>query len=222
MSQDTHNSNEISLALQSVEEGEQHDGIRDVRLNTDRGTIHTRLQLADGETAILWVFGAGGGFGGPAGGLYTRLGRQLVSENVTSMELNYRHPGDLVECILDCLAGIALLEHLGSERIIAVGHSFGGAVVINVGLMSDAVSAVAALSSQSHGAEAVEDLAPKPLFLAHGEEDEILPDACSRSLFRQAGEPKELHLYPGCHHGLDACREELDRDLLAWLRRVAA
>jgi hypothetical protein len=27
-------------------------------------------------------------------------------------------------------------------------------------------------------------------------------------------------LYAGCRHGLDECRDALDRDLLAWLTRV--
>jgi hypothetical protein len=29
-----------------------------------------------------------------------------------------------------------------------------------------------------------------------------------------------LILYPGCGHAFDECREELDRDLLRWLRQV--
>jgi hypothetical protein len=35
-----------------------------------------------------------------------------------------------------------------------------------------------------------------------------------------AMEPKELVLYQGCRHGLDDCREELDRDLTEWLRKA--
>jgi hypothetical protein len=31
-----------------------------------------------------------------------------------------------------------------------------------------------------------------------------------------------MKLYPGCGHGLDACRDALDRDLEAWLRRTLA
>lgn len=54
----------------------------------------------------------------------------------------------------------------------------------------------------------------------HGEADEILPSRCSIDLYTRARQPKELILYPGCLHGLDQCRDELDRDLAAWLRRV--
>jgi alpha-beta hydrolase superfamily lysophospholipase len=105
--------------------------------------------------------------------------------------------------------------------VVLVGHSFGGAVVITAGAASEAVIAVAALSSQLAGASAAADLAPRPLLVAHGTADEILPDRCSRDIFERAREPKRLILYAGCRHGLDQCRDDLDRDLTGWLREVA-
>ena len=39
---------------------------------TNAGEIVGRLHSAEtGNAAVLWVFGSGGGLGGPAGGLYT-------------------------------------------------------------------------------------------------------------------------------------------------------
>jgi fermentation-respiration switch protein FrsA (DUF1100 family) len=93
-------------------------------------------------------------------------------------------------------------------------------VVITAGTASGAVVAVAALSSQLAGTAGVAALAPRPLLVAHGTDDEVLPDRCSRDIHERAGEPKRLVLYPGCRHGLDACRDALDRDLEAWLRAV--
>jgi len=58
-----------------------------------------------------------------------------------------------------------------------VGHSFGGAVVIRVGVASPAVATVAALSSQSYGTEDVASLAPRPLFLATNSSLHIEPHA---------------------------------------------
>jgi fermentation-respiration switch protein FrsA (DUF1100 family) len=58
------------------------------------------------------------------------------------------------------------------------------------------------------------------LLLAHGEDDEVLPASCSVRMFKAAGDPKQLILYPGCLHGLDQRRDELDRDLSNWLLRV--
>jgi len=211
-----------AITLQDVIHLPESETSERLQLVTSEGALPCRYHPAEGEHAILWVFGAGGGLGGPAGGLYTRLGRQFRESGTASLELDYRHPGDLEGCILDVLIGLAYLESLGKSRIVLVGHSFGGAVVINAGVTSDAVIAVAALSSQTAGTHAIGKLSPKPVIFIHGEKDEILPPACSRDLHAHAGEPKELILYPGCFHGLDQCQEALDRDLSRWLRDVLA
>jgi alpha-beta hydrolase superfamily lysophospholipase len=122
--------------------------------------------------------------------------------------------------VLDTLLGVSYLGTRGRTRVALVGHSFGGAVVISAGAVSDQVVAVAPLSSQTYGTELVDQVSPRPLLLLHGADDEILPDACSRDIYQRAREPKQIKIYPGCRHGLDACRDEVDRDLLAWLRTV--
>jgi fermentation-respiration switch protein FrsA (DUF1100 family) len=211
-----------AIALQDVIHLPESETSERLQLVTSEGALPCRYHLAEVEHAILWVFGAGGGLGGPEGGLYTRLGRQFRESGTASLKLDYRLPGDLEGCILDVLIGLAYLESLGKSRIVLVGHSFGGAVVINAGVISDAVIAVAALSSQTAGTHAIGKLSPKPVIFIHGEKDEILPPACSRDLHAHAGEPKELILYPGCFHGLDQCQEALDRDLSRWLRNIVA
>jgi hypothetical protein len=211
------------MTLHEVAREAAPDGTETVMLSTSRGAVACRLHAAEhGDAGVVWVFGAGGGLGGPAGGLYARLGRQLLADGITSLEVAYRRPGDLAECVLDALVGVAYLGTLGRTRVVLVGHSFGGAVVITAGAMSDRVIGVAALSSQTAGTSAVASLAPRPIFVAHGTADEILPHACSRDIHTRALEPRRLVLYPGCRHGLDQCREELDRDLSAWLREVVA
>jgi len=92
--------------------------------------------------------------------------------------------------------------------------------VINAAIYSPHVIAVAALSSQNLGVRNVAQVSPRPILFAHGEDDEVLPSRCSVTLFAQASERKTLKLYPGCRHGLDDCREQLDRDLQEWLRYV--
>ena len=214
-------SNPLSIELRHVERYDEVEHVEHLRLCTDRGAIECRLhRSAAGDAAILWVFGAGGGLGGPAGGLYPRLAEQLRPSEVTSLRPDYRHPGSLKECVQDVLLGVGYLAGEGKNRVVLVGHSFGGAVVIAAGASSDRVVAVAALSSQTGGTEAVSALSPKPLLLIHGTADEVLPAACSRDLYERAKEPKELILYEGCRHGLDQCREELDRDLRKWLEGV--
>jgi alpha/beta superfamily hydrolase len=211
----------LNLALRSVERQDEAPGQQRLRLVTEAGAIDCRLQAAEtGDAAVLWVFGAGGGLGGPAGGVYTRLGQRLRPRGITSLELAYRHPGRLQDCVQDVLLGLDWLGSEGRRRVVLVGHSFGGAVVITAGAATEVVIAVAALSSQTRGTEAVAELAPRPLLVAHGTADEVLPDSCAKDIHRRAREPKDLILYPGCRHGLDQCREALDRDLLGWLERV--
>ena len=209
------------LSLLDVRHIPDSEGPEQVELVTDRGVILCRLHDgAPGDVAVLWVFGAGGGFHGPAGGLYDRLGAALGPAGITSLQVAYRQPADLLDCVLDTLVGVGYLAERGRTRVVLVGHSFGGAVVITAGAASDTVIAVAALSSQTAGTGSAARLSPRPLLLAHGVADEVLPYQCSRDIFARAAEPKRLILYPDCRHGLDSCRDALDADLTAWIREV--
>src|SRR5436305_14542486 len=64
-----------------VDERASVDGAENLELVTDAGSIRCRLHAApEGNAGIVWVFGAGGGWGGPAGGIYERLARVLQPE----------------------------------------------------------------------------------------------------------------------------------------------
>jgi hypothetical protein len=207
-----------SLELTEVTEQGTEEGAEKLLLQTSAGDITARLHRANqAKGAVVWVGGAGGGLGGPAGGLYPRLSRQLAEQQIASLRLHYRHPNELLACVMDTLLGVAYLKFLTLERVVLVGHSFGGAVAISAGAMSEEVVGVAALSSQSYGTDLAADLSPKPLLLMHGTADEILPHGCSLDIYRRAREPKEILLYEGCRHGLDQCQEQLDRDLSNWI-----
>ncbi|RPI31957.1 MAG: alpha/beta hydrolase [Chloroflexota bacterium] len=212
---------EYRLELQKVIAGPVIDGVQEMTLVTDSGPIHCRFHPTKPcNQAILWVGGAGGGLDGPAGGLYARLAERMASKGIASLRLDYRRPNQLLECTLDTLIGIAYLESVGCESIVLVGHSFGGAVVISAAVNSDSVVGVTALSSQTYGTNQVSEMGYRSLLLIHGGNDRVLPDICSREIYQRAGQPKKLIIYPGCGHGLDECREELDRDLSSWLGQV--
>lgn len=211
----------LLLELRSAERTPFEEGVDQVVIQTDKGNIFCLLHPVEPfYYGVVWVGGASGGLEGPAGGLYPRLSRQLASEGVASLRLDYRHPNQLLDCILDTLAGIIYLEEIGCQKVALVGHSFGGAVVISAGVASEAVVGVAAISSQSFGTDLARELSPRALLLLHGSADEVLPDTCSREIFQRAGEPRHMILYPGCGHGLDECREQVEEDLLRWLRSL--
>jgi dienelactone hydrolase len=192
-------------------------------LETSEGDVRCRYHEAtSGEIAVLWLFGAAGGFNGPAGGAYTRLAERLAPRRIASLEVAYRRPGQFIESVLDVLVGIAYLESIGRTSVVLVGHSFGGAVAIAAGASSGNVIGVAALSSQTAGAASIYKLTPRPVLLIHGNADEILPARLSSDLYDHAKEPKQIILYEGAGHGLNECRAELDHDLFAWILAASA
>jgi dienelactone hydrolase len=211
---------ELNLERLSVVGEDDEEGARAFEMHTDAGIIHARYHEAPfSDAAVVWMFGSGGGLGGPAGGMYTRLAKQLVEHGIGSLRVDYREPGDLVSSVLDILVSVHVLGTLGTTRVVLVGHSFGGAVAICAGAAIPGIVGVAALSSQSANTDSVMDLAGKPLLLMHGTRDEVLPHTCSEQIFRIAAEPKEIRFYD-CKHGLDECRDQIDADLTGWIRRT--
>jgi fermentation-respiration switch protein FrsA (DUF1100 family) len=53
------------------------------------------------------------------------------------------------------------------------------------------------MSSQSYRADLAPVVAPRPMLLIHGSDDDVLPAMCSRQIFELAREPKELRLFEG-------------------------
>ena len=190
-------------------------------LDSERGPIHCADHAVDGVMgAVLMVGGSDGGLDGPAGALYPDLAADLVARGMAALRVDFRihrFPGPVDEGVHDVLAGVDFLAQQGAARVALVGHSFGGAVVIEAGVRSPLVAAVATLATQTAGAQRVAELAPRPLLLVHGLADRRLPADCSRQLYRLAGEPKRLELLEDARHSLRQRREELRALLLGWL-----
>ena len=213
--------NDPSLQIQGVECWYPSEKIRGlgILIRTARGSTEAILHQngnAPTQKGIVWVCGARGGFDGPADAVYQTLAEEM-KEDITSLRVNYRSPSDLHESVLDTLVGVAYLKTMGCSKIVLVGHSFGGAVVISAAPFSDLVKAVVALSSQTAGATSVAAISPRPLLLVHGEDDTRLPPRCTEMIYEWAQDPKEKIIYPGAGHGLRECKDEIHDLLLGWI-----
>lgn len=195
-----------------------------VRLQGTRGDIPCLFHPPRGElagTAVLYVPGARGGFGGPANGLYADVADTLAAQGIAGLRLNYRRPANLDESTLDALLAVWHLAGQGYERVAVVGHSFGGAVAISVSRYSTHVRAVVAMSSQSFGAEDVVLLTPRPILLIHGDRDGVIPPDTAQTIYDWAFEPKRLVMMAGADHGLREVRDDVRALLLDWLPQAA-
>jgi pimeloyl-ACP methyl ester carboxylesterase len=73
---------------------------------------------------------------------------EAYKKEINSLRVRFLYPTNLYESVLDVIEGIHLLEQQGIESVGLVGHSFGGAVVIQAGTASsDRVRTVVTLST---------------------------------------------------------------------------
>jgi cephalosporin-C deacetylase-like acetyl esterase len=201
-----------------------NDGYTPIRLVTSRGGggVDCRYYYTAGASnAVIWVGGVGGGWDTPARGLYSHLCQKFIIKDINSLRVCFRYPTDLYESVLDVIEGIHFLEQQGIESIGLVGHSFGGAVVIQAAAAdasSDTVRTVVTLSTQSYGAEGVSRLKQcRSILLIHGTDDKVLPPYCSSYVYNLANDPKEIIFYKGATHGLDEAAEQVHQMVDDWL-----
>lgn len=196
-----------------------------VKLDTQRGEIVCRYYSSNthnpASVAVVYVTGVGGGWGTPAIGLYPRLCCSLARIGTDGLRVRYRHPTDLLESVFDTLAGIAFLrEEHRIKAIVLVGHSFGGAVVIQAAVQaSDIVSTLVTLATQSYGAAHVISKLKHgtSALMIHGSDDKVLPVYCSEEVYQKAHDPKQIVLCQGASHGLDEVSEEVYELVYDWL-----
>lgn len=201
-----------------VEDCGKQDGYDRVIIDTDRGEVETRCYAcAASDCAVVMVGGVGGGFDSPAKDLYSRLSDALRAQGISCLRVRFRNPTDLGEAVHDVIAAISFLTGRGALRIVLIGHSFGGAVVIMAGAARPEVSAVITLSTQSFGTRAVADLSPRPLLLIHGMRDRVLTPYCSVQVYRSAEEPKELKLLENDGHILDESADIVFTTVRDWV-----
>ena len=226
----TPNDDDLSLRItqvqarpRPVDEGEPDPQRLQLRLGTTRGDIEALLDVSDGQPgAVVFCSGAMGGEHeviGPGGRVYERLAGELPALGVSTLRIHYRMAGEFEECVLDVLGACSFLSGVGAERVVLVGHSFGGAVVIKAGQILPIVCGVVSLSPQLFGTRQVEQLG-KPLLLVHGTADAILHHAASEDIYERAQEPKKMVLIPNGGHGLAEDPETVHDEVSSFIRQL--
>jgi alpha/beta superfamily hydrolase len=197
------------------------DSYSAVKIDTNRGAIACRYYEVEGaKGCAIFVGGAGGGWDSPARDLYGSLCESLSAQGIAALRIRYREANNLIECVLDVLAGTAFLQMEDIEQVALVGHSFGGAVVIGAGAASPMTRTVVALSTQTYGIDPITDLPENSsILLIHGKSDSVLPPRCSEVAYRLAHEPKQIMLLDGVDHGLDEAREPILNTVQDWIVR---
>jgi predicted alpha/beta hydrolase family esterase len=170
--------------------------------------------------AIVACGGAMGGLLGPGHGSYQRWGERWSSRGVKVVRVGYREPNNLDLCAHDLACGVELARDAGAERVIVMGHSFGGAVAIRTAVVMPAsVAGVVTFATQSAGCEVAGALAGRPLLLFHGDRDELLSPDASHMVQAIAGHG-EVVMLPGEGHLMARSDDILDERLDEWIPQV--
>lgn len=213
------------LEALGVEEVAVTPALAHLEIYTMRGLLTILWHGPRDATDVLLTCGGGmGGVLGPADGVYHSLGSELAEQyGIATLRVGYRKPNDLSRCVHDVAAAGDLASRSGARQFVVIGHSFGGAVAIQAGIVfGEHCRGVITLSTQSAGCENAEELGDTPLLLIHGTDDEILPPETSTVVQMLAGHG-ELVLLPGDGHLLSQSASEVHERLAAWIpERFAA
>jgi pimeloyl-ACP methyl ester carboxylesterase len=215
---DDHRSPLDLLEALTVQEVEIAPDFRHLEIYTMRGLVTLLWHGPVDATDVLVTCGGGmGSLLGPAEGLYHDLGVALAARGIGTVRVGYRKPNDLPRCVHDVAAAADLAGRRGARRFVVMGHSFGGAVAIQVGaVLGTHCAGVVTLSTQSAGCEVAAELGDTPLLLLHGTSDEILPPETSAVVQMLAGHG-EVVLLPGSGHLLTEAAGELRERLGSWI-----
>jgi phospholipase/carboxylesterase len=121
--------------------------------------------------------------------------------------------------IIDGLIADEVRLGIPQERIVLAGFSQGGAIALYSGLSSELpLAGIAALSSYLPTLPALKQN-PPPIWMAHGEYDDIIPLAVAEASWSAAtSRTPERHIYPMGH---EISMDEIT-DLRAWLLKTLA
>jgi len=217
-------------------------------LRTDLEPVCSLIVLhglgSDASRLAAWVRQLDLDLPGPARCLLPHAPVRTISLNGTDMQAWYDarppeprlqtpQPSDEAglrasQCIVQALIDREVARGMPSERIALVGFSQGAVLALHTALRApQTLAGVAVLSgylpltTRIINAEASLANQRLPVFLAHGENDEVVGmdrGRAARTALQAMGRPVDWHRYPMGHEWCDAER----LDLQAWLRRCLA
>ena len=194
--------------------------LRHIEMYTSRGLLTMFWHEPHGNArpvGVVMVGGAMGGTIGPGEGLYAQWGDSLAEFGIPSIRLSYRKPNDMDSCCVDTAAAVQMLVGSGADKVVLMGHSFGGAVAVRVGVgLSEMVAGVVTFATQSAGCEVAAGLQGRPFLLFHGTDDSILPVESSEIVRAMAG-TGDLHLMPGDDHLLYKSHGTINEIVMPWI-----
>lgn len=212
------------LGVLAIQEKEIAPGLAHLEIYTWKGLLTLMWHgPRDAPSALVAGGGAAGGLLGPASGLYHDLGVALAELGIATLRVGWRRPDDIPMCSHDMAAACEMAAVRGTRRFVTMGHSFGGAIAVRVGVaFPRLVRGVVTLATQSAGCEHAAGLAERPFLLIHGENDELLPPHVSETVHMLAGGHGELVILPGTGHLLSEVGDELRARLVEWIPATLA
>jgi pimeloyl-ACP methyl ester carboxylesterase len=197
---------------------ELRPGLRLVEIYTMRRLLKLLwFGAPDASEVTVLLPGGMGGLVGPARALYLTLGDRAIAAGRGAIIVDYRKPGDLDRSLLDVAAAVDWSIREGGQSYALVGHSFGGAVAVQAGVMlGPRCAGVVTLATQSAGCEQAAQLGDTPILLLHGDRDDILPPNNS-ALVRQLAGKGDFRIVPGAGHGLESARDDVLDVVGSWI-----
>ncbi len=211
-----------STEVSVVPPSPQHSSLLHREVYTSRGLLtvfrhRPPAGVASVPAAIVACGGAMGGVLGPGRGLYQRLGERWAERGVEVVRVGYREPNNLDLCAHDLACGVEIARDAGADRVVVMGHSFGGAVAVRTAVIMPAcVVGVVTFATQSAGCEVAGALGGRPLLLFHGDRDELLPPEASHVVAAIAGHG-EVVMLPGDGHLLAKSDDVIVERLDTWI-----
>jgi len=211
------------LGIMASQQAMLAPGLRHIEMYTMRGLLGILWHEPVGDArdvGVVMMGGAMGGLMGPGDALYNQLGEDFSTRGIPAMRISWRKPNDMDACCVDAAAAVQMMVGTGCDRVILMGHSFGGAVAVRVAVgLSAMVTGVVTFATQSAGCEVAGGLQGRPLLMFHGDRDEILPVEASEVVRAMAGHG-ELRVMPGDGHLLAKSHDVMREEVNAWCDAV--